>query len=118
MANDLENVEKTVGDFFKAGVSGSGEEELLRIASNFSLQLYSDQIKCALFCEIMALRLKRHIKPKFQEAGEILENFIPRWLKLKEQNNSADFVQRCLEFISLRRFLNEQSFKVNIQKGQ
>ena len=43
-------------------------------------------------------------------------SFVDRWLELKQYNNSDAFVMKALEFISLRKFLNENSLKVNIDK--
>jgi hypothetical protein len=107
------NFEEALGGLLKNSVSGSGEEELLRIASRYSLQITANQIKALLFLEYLADMWKAY---DFLWEAEFLYKFCAKWLQLKENNNSDMFVMKALEYISLRRFLNEQSFKVNIQK--
>lgn len=103
------NLEEAFGSLFKTSASGTGEEELLRIASTYSMQLTARQIKALLWLEWV----KRDQSPDTQDR---ITNFITRWLFLKQNNNSDVFVMKALEFISLRKFLNENSFKVNIEK--
>lgn len=103
------NLESAFSDLFKSSTSGTGEEELLRIASTYSRQITSEQIKCLLFLKVRAETLAE--KPR-----KILEKFVDGWLELKQFNNSDMFVMKALEFISLRKFLNENTFKVNVEK--
>lgn len=107
MSDTDKNLESEFASLFGASVSGSGEEELLRIASRYSLQISATQIKALLFLEFLS-----NIAPSL---GWI-KDFISRWLQLKENNNSDLFVMKALEYISLRKFLGENSFKVNIEK--
>jgi len=110
MENNQEiNLEDNLQNLFNTSVSGSGEEELLRIASDFSLQLTARQIKALLFLKYSGYYMT-------EKGQEIINEFLINWLKYKRQNNSDLFVMKALEFISLRKFLNEQSFKVNIEK--
>lgn len=104
------NLEDTFQDIFKTSLSGSGEEELLRIASTYSRQLSAAQIRLILFLEDVAFRVKD------ERSAKRIRHFTERWLELKQYNNSDIFVMKALEFISLRRFLNENSFKVDIKK--
>jgi len=108
MSNKDQNLEEAFSDLFKGGTTGTGEEELLRVASKYSMQLSTAQMKALLY-----LKWRAVIDVKAQLA---LDAFIEKWLQLKEYNNSAGFIMRVIDFISLRRFLTEQSFKVDIKK--
>jgi len=105
--NQLEDI---FSKMFQSSVSGTGEEELLRIASTYSRQIHAKQIKVLLYLEFRA-SVARNPATK-----RILKSFVDRWLELKQFNNSDAFVMKALEFISLRKFLNENSLKVNIDK--
>ena len=107
------NFEEALGGLLKSSVSGTGEEELLRIASRYSLQITARQIKTLLWLYYFAQDCEQK---GYSRAGQFLQFFCQRWLELKENNNSDLFVMKALEFISLRRFLGEGSFKVNIDK--
>ena len=104
------NLEDIFSKMFQSSVSGTGEEELLRIASTYSRQIHAKQIKILLYLEYRAYTSKSHMTKK------VLKSFVDRWLELKQYNNSDAFVMKALEFISLRKFLNENSLKVNIDK--
>jgi hypothetical protein len=106
--NEL-NLEEKFQDLFRTSVSATGEEELLRIASTYSRQLTAQQIRLILLLEYLVFDLPERSAKKIQ-------HFVHRWLELKQYNNSDAFVMKALEFISLRKFLNENSFKVDIQK--
>lgn len=103
------NLEDAFQNLFKTSASGTGEEELLRIASTYSRQITAGQIKTLLFLEWTKLYqpLERQIQ---------IQSFINRWLELKQFNNSDMFVMRALDSISLRKFIGENAFKVDIQK--
>lgn len=103
-----ENLEDAFQNLFKTSASGTGEEELLRIASQFSMQLSSKQIKALLYLEMLVT--EGHPRRVW------IAEFVERWLTLKRNNDSDMFVMKALEHISLRKFLNENSFKVNIEK--
>ena len=105
--NQLEDI---FSKMFQSSVSGTGEEELLRIASTYSRQIHAKQIKVLLYLEYRAT-IAKNLATK-----RILKSFVDRWLELKQYNNSDAFVMKALEFISLRKFLNENSLKVNIDK--
>ncbi len=117
------NLEDAFGKLFKSSVSGTGEEELLRIASNYSLQITAKQIKCLLYLEhkakmfeALANATEGPEKVKYLYIFNYLHEFVRRWLELKEHNNSDVFVMRALDSISLRKFINENTLKVNIEK--
>lgn len=111
--NEPKDLEQAFQSLFKNSASGSGEEELLRVASDYALQLTAEQIKILLYVEGVALGVQtaspwRHAR---------LMGFIHRYLDLKKHNQSDIFIMASLREISLRRYLNEGSFKVNIDKG-
>lgn len=103
------SLEDSFQDIFKTSVSGTGEEELLRIAGDFSSQLSAKQIKAVLFLEMIAYEAQGELK-------QSLLNFVSRWLILKKNNNSDLFVMKALEYISLRKFINENSLKIDVSK--
>lgn len=111
--DDPQNLEEAFSDLFKTSVSGTGEEELLRIASTYSRQISASQIRCLLYIE---LRAERFRLSGDEITARALHQFVNRWLELKQYNNSDVFVMKALEHISLRKFLNENSLKVNIEK--
>jgi hypothetical protein len=102
-------IEDKWSDLFAGSASATGEEELLRIASKYSFQISARQIKALLYLEHLAYGLPEPFRGQ-------LTTLVVRWLELKENNNSDIFVMKALEYISLRKFFNENSFKVDIQK--
>lgn len=106
---DGPNLEDAFQSLFKTSASGTGEEELLRIASTYSRQISARMIKAILYLE--------WCKHNYDEKTQLkVTSFIDRWLELKQFNNSDIFVMKALEHISLRKFINENSVKVNIEK--
>lgn len=104
------NLEDAFNDVFKTSKSGTGEEELLRIASQFSLQVTAKQMRCLIYL------LHRAERSKNSNDKLLLQLFVRKWLEYKQNNNSDVFVMKALEHISLRHYINENSFKVNIEK--
>lgn len=110
--SDTNIEEVAVSDLLGNSSSPGGEEEMLRIASEFSLQLDADQIRAILWLEMFAKRLGRVLP----EEGRWLANWCAEWRKLKKNNHSDQFMVAIMDKISLRKFFNEQTFKVNIDK--
>lgn len=110
MTEKNQNLEEAFNNIFKGGATSTGEEELLRVASKYSMQLSSSQMKCLLYIKWWADITNDPIKKL------ALNDFITKWLEFKEYNNSAPFIMRVIDFISLRRFLTEKSFQVDIKK--
>ena len=118
------NLEDAFGQLFKSSVSGTGEEELLRIASDYALQITAKQVRLLMFllhrADYFSLRAEYAsdlaIKKQCEYATRYLRNFVEKWLELKKHNNSDAFVMRALDSISLRKFINENTLKVNIEK--
>lgn len=106
------NLEDAFQGLFQTSATGTGEEELLRIASKFALQVTSPQIQCLLYLKDLAIGIEK----KDAILSRRLKSFITDWLEYKQHNNSDIFVMKSLEQISLRKFFNENSFKVDIQK--
>jgi hypothetical protein len=103
------NLEEAFQGLFE-GASGTGEEELLRIASTYSRQITGEQMRGVIF-----LKLFGSLLPE-ENRYIIDEIFIKSWLELKQYNNSAIFVMKALEYISLKKFLGENAIKVNVEK--
>jgi len=103
------NMEDAFGNLFKTSSSGTGEEELLRIASTYSRQFSAKQIKALLYLEWW-------LPKRSVEEQKRLRTFIDKYLELKQYNNSDAFVMKALEHIALRKFINENTMKVNIEK--
>jgi len=111
---EKQNIEEAFADLFKGGTTSTGEEELLRVASKYSMQLTTAQMKCLLYIAWTANKIEADNPKSFVPLQ--LRDFVKKWLEFKEYNNSAPFIMRVIDFISLRRFLTEQSFKVDIKK--
>lgn len=107
------NLEDAFQSLFKTSASGTGEEELLKIASTYSRQISAAQIRAILYLEWIGRNLKAN--GKTVEASQV-SHFVDRWLELKQYNNSDMFVMRALDSISLRKFIGENAFKIDIQK--
>lgn len=118
------NLEDAFGKFFKSSVSGTGEEELLRIASDYALQINAHQIKCLLYLSHWSIKFRmaaaaqknEQVKSYYLWQADTLQEFVYKWLDWKKHNNSDVFVMRALDSISLRKFINENTLKVNIEK--
>ena len=89
--------------------SESNDEGLLRIASTFSRQFTSQQIKAIVLLTFVSNWLT-------EDGKKIVNEFLETWKELKQWNNSALFVMKALEYISLKKFLGENWLKVNVDK--
>jgi hypothetical protein len=99
-------------EFFKnifEQAAGTGDEELLKIAANYSRQITVGQMRAITFLKWLASFASETLKTR-------LLDFVENWLELKRFNNSDIFVMRALESISLRKFLGENAIKVNVEK--
>lgn len=107
--NQIQNLEEAFATLFRGATTPGGDEELLRIASQYSLQFYAPQLRCLLFLEDQASIAPEYIKVR-------LKQFVNRWLELKQYNNTAMFVRQVLDSLSLKKFIGENTLKVNIEK--
>jgi len=116
LKSETNNLEDTFQQLFSSSASSTGEEELLRIASAYSRQYSSAQMRVLLYLRQVANYYLRKESDNAKQSGRDLCEFLDRWEELKQYNNSDVFVMKALEHISLRRFINENSVKVNIEK--
>jgi len=100
---------KTFEGLFQTFSPTAGEEEILRIASQYALQLTAPQIKILMFLKIYSLFTD-------EEEKKAIETFLEDYLKYKRFHLSDKFIMKCLETISLKKFLGENWLKVNIEK--
>lgn len=105
------STEELFGNLFGASASGTGEEELLRIAAKYSLQLDGRQIQCLSKIELIIAE-----KPDSQ-TSITLRKFVEAWLEYKQHHKSGLYVMEALDSIALRRFITSEAFKVNVQKN-
>lgn len=109
MQTTTQNDKIDFSNFF-GSMSSGGDEELLKVASKHAMQLTARQIRCLNYINWWA-------DTTTVESDRVaLRNFIIKFLEYKQNNNSANFVMVALNSISLRRFLNENSVKVNVEK--
>jgi len=98
-------------DVFGASSSGSGEEELLRIGAGFSRQLTSAQIQTLVFMRIIA---------RDTRVNEVLRStlaLVSEWyMDYKQYNQSKEYVMRMFDSVSLRKYINQDAFKINVMK--
>lgn len=95
---------------FKTSASGTGEEELLRIGAGFSRQITGGQIRK--LCLLHMVCAYCNDKTKIT-----IENFIDRYMELKQYNQSKEYVMRMFDSIALRKYINSDAMKINVQRG-
>jgi hypothetical protein len=88
----------------------NGEEELLKTATKYTIQIAPDQSRCLLFVRYVARLASNDIKK------DQLNGFVKDWLEFQRYNNSQSFIMRILEAIALKRFWTQDTIKTNIQK--
>lgn len=109
MSNE-QNLEQAFKNLFKTSSSANGEEELLRITANYTRQISGRQMLC-----LLALRYYAGILPHPDDRAALTQ-FIDQWLEYKQYHNSAPFLMRALDAISLRKLTNENTMKINVDK--
>lgn len=107
------SVEDAWSKVFATSVSGSGEEELLRLASKFSLQLSTAQMRVLLYLSLRAIDLEDQGR---DSDARKLKHFLEAWREWKQYNHSDVYVMRALDSISLRRLINENTLKVSLDR--
>lgn len=97
----MENNEKSPADMLLEAMnkSSGGEEELLKVASKYSLQLSGVQIR-----GLLLLKIVKKICSK--EDQERIDEFTKDYLMYKEYNGSDRFVMAALQEISLKKFIS------------
>lgn len=81
------------------GTGSSGDEEILKVASKYALQLTGVQMR-----GLMLLRLAKNLcNPEDKERIDV---FCEEYIKMKEYNGSDMFVMAALREISLKKFIS------------
>lgn len=109
MNPETKSAEDIFGGLFGASASGTGEEELLRIASKYSLQLSGRQVQCL-------IKLRLHAELAEAPTKKTLDSFIEKWLEWQQYHGSMAYIMRALDSVALRKFINENTFKVAVNK--
>lgn len=109
-----ENLEEAFRDMFGSASSGGGEEELLKIASRYSLQLSAKQMKALLYIEMWIDYYETFSETKMK--ARQLKQFVTRYLELKQYNGSDLYLMKALEYVSLYKYIKEDAFKVMVDK--
>lgn len=94
--------------------AGSSEEEMLRLASNYALQLRPDQLECLMKLEMFAIDYGENNA----DLKTNIELFIDKYLKLKHFHESGYFIRSIISDLSLKRIIPPDATKVNVMKGQ
>jgi len=108
---DQEMDMSTIANMF-AQASGSPDEEMLRIASNYALQMNPGQIYTVMKLKAFAEDYK-HINPQLPER---IEMFVSKWLEIKHFHESGNFILRTIDSLSLKRIIPSDATKVNVMK--
>lgn len=95
---------------FSGAQSASGDQELLRVATDFAPQYTGEQMRT--LCYIYGLIARR--PDSF--FAKMVEPILDKYVLFKRNHDSALYVQAALDSIALRKFVNENTMKVNIQK--
>jgi len=106
---EQQSAEDLFNGLFGATASGTGEEELLRVAARYSLQIGTRQLRTLLQLRLLADQCEETTK-------QAIINFIEKWLDYKQYHNSMPYIMRALDSIALRKFVNENTFKVAVNK--
>lgn len=106
------DLEKSFATLFGSSVSGTGEEELIKLASKFSRQLSIRQIRALMYLKDLSLRFEKIDLVKSKRLNFFVEN----WLEWKQYNHSDMFVSRIIGDISMRKFINDQTLKIDVKK--
>lgn len=94
--------------------SGGSDEEMLKIASNYSLQMSGRQIACLMKLKMFALSYGHLNKTLLSD----IETFIKEYLELKHFHESGPFIRAVIGDLSLKRIIPNDATKVNVMKGQ
>jgi len=110
MSEDLKTND-VLNSFLPSMGSADGIEEVLKVASEYALQLPAMQIQA--LCRIEDIARENEDDPDFCLR---LRAFSKRWLELKRYNNSGSYVQQALSSISWFKFAKQGLVDVNVQK--
>lgn len=117
LVNNMENEKEQelgmnqIANLF-AQASGSADEEILRITSQYALQLTPGQIYTIMKLKAFAL----DYGAKNSQLKNILTSFIADWLEIKHYHESGGFILRVVDSLSLKRIIPNDATKVNVMK--
>lgn len=89
--------------------SGGGDEELLRIASNFSRQITGRQQRTMAMLYMFGISKGGEIEKK-------ITKFLDYYMTNKQYHESGPFVMRALDAIAVKRYIDPGAVKVNVNK--
>lgn len=93
--------------------AGSGDEEMLRIAQDYALQIRPDQIYCLMNLKMFALDYGSYNKTM----KTTIELFIKDYLEMKHYHESGFFIRQIIADLSLKRIIPADATKINVMKG-
>lgn len=116
----MEEKVPTIQDRFQAllgsGGSGGEDEKMLELAAKYSVQLSAQQIRILLAINFIADMHEMRATDLSLGYAKVLRSFLKKYIEYKQYHASDFFVSRAIENLSLRRFINSDAFKVNVQK--
>jgi len=96
---------------FTAGSSG-GDEEILKIASDYALQITPAQIACLIKLKMFAIDNQK----KYPEIGAKVDKFTHEYLTMKKFHESGMFIRTIIADLSLKKIVPNDAVKVNVMK--
>jgi hypothetical protein len=102
--------ENSFSKLFEGAQSASGDQELLKVAADFASQYSGEQMK--ILCFIHGLVSARPDSNFAKKISPVLAKYV----EYKRNHDSAMYVMAALDSIALRKFVNENTMKVNIMK--
>lgn len=107
--NNNEQLKDAITNLFSNSQSVSGEEELLRLAAEFAIELTPGQIQVLCLFRIISMQVSEF------RANQIRE-FVKSYLEFKRYNNSKRHVRDSLDSISLAKWIKTNAFNVNMNR--
>lgn len=102
-----------VSDIFSAfSHSTGGDDEMLRIASQYALQITPEQIDTLTRLRCFALDYEQY-NPQMKIKIEL---FIKEYLEIKHYHESGGFIGRIIEALSVKRLIPTDAVKFNVMK--
>lgn len=113
MSNENEQ-SALVSDIMGAFASGSngGDEEILKIASDYALQITPNQIATLLKLKMFAIDNSE----KYPHIMEKVDKFTKEYLTMKKFHESGAYIMRMVDSLSLKKIVPNDAVKVNVMK--
>lgn len=92
----------------------SADGEMLKIASQYALQMTPDQLNTVMRLKMFVLDYGEY-NPNIAPAVEM---FIKEYLDLKHYHESGMFIRGVIGDLSLKRIIPQDATKINVMKGQ